>query len=142
MDERGTKHPGDRDRDRGSVMPMTAILIVFLMLGGWALLSASQQWNARRDAHAVAAAAARAGAQGDELTLRSSRVVDPVGAVARAEAILAASGMTGRVSVDDESVTVTATATVDYAFPSPGFPSAISATATAVAVTGVVEAAP
>ena len=61
-------------------MPMTAILIVFLMLGGWALLSASQQWNARRDAHAVAAAAARAGAQGDELTLRSSRVVDPVGA--------------------------------------------------------------
>ena len=39
---------------------LIAILIAFLMIGCWALVSASQQWNSRREAHAVAASAARA----------------------------------------------------------------------------------
>ena len=64
------------DRDIGSVMPMTAILIVFLMLSAWALVSASQQWGARRDAYAAASAAARAGAQADPELLRQGIVVD------------------------------------------------------------------
>ncbi|MGE0795442.1 MAG: pilus assembly protein TadG-related protein, partial [Acidimicrobiia bacterium] len=59
------------DGDRGSVMPMTAVLIVFLMIGAWAVVSASQQWAVRRDAAGVAAAAARAGAQGDLSALRA-----------------------------------------------------------------------
>ena len=127
--------------ERGSVMPMATILIVFLMVGGWALLSAAQQWNARRDAHAVAAAAARAGAQGDPLSLRADTVMDPDTAVTRAQAILAASGHGGNVTIDGQTVTVTITATVDYAFPSPGFPAAVSGTATAVAVRGVTSPA-
>lgn len=134
--------PSRRCSDRGSVMPMTTILVVFLMVGGWALLSASEQWNARRDAHAVAASAARAAAQGDERSLRSGGVLDPGAAAARAEAILAAGGHSGSVAVDGDTVTVTATAPVTYAFPSPGFPRVVSGTATAVAARGVTSASP
>jgi Flp pilus assembly protein TadG len=125
------------DRDRGSVMPMAVIFITFLMIGGWALLSATQQWNARRDAHAVAASAARAGAQGDREVLRSGGVVDPAAATSRAQGILSASGFSGSVTVDGETVTVTVSASVDYAFPSPGFPSSVSGSASATAIAGV-----
>lgn len=126
-----------RHDDRGSLMPMTTILISFLMLGGWALLSATQQWSARRDAHATAAAAARAGAQGDEQSLRAGGVVDPVAATGRAQAILSASGFVGSVVVNGETVTVTVFASVDYAFPAPGFPASVSGSASATAVVGV-----
>ncbi len=127
----------DRDRDRGSAMPMAVIFITFLMIGGWALLSATQQWNARRDAHAVAAAAARAGAQGDREVLRSGGVVDPTAATSRAQGILSASGFSGSVTVDGETVTVNVSASVDYAFPSAGFPSTVSGSASATAIAGV-----
>src|SRR3954451_16083775 len=90
--------------DRGSVMPMATVLVVFLMFGAWALVSASQQWNARRDVHAVAAAAARAGAQSDPDTLRAGGFLDPGTAIQRAQAILAASGYSGTVSVDGAAV--------------------------------------
>ena len=137
-DAETTRDDRDRNgRDRGSMMPMATILVAFLMLGGWALLSATQQWNARRDAHATAAAAARAGAQGDRDTLRSGGVVDPSAAAGRAQAILAASGLAGSVFVDGETVTVTVYASVDYAFPAPGFPSTVSGSASATAVVGV-----
>lgn len=126
--------------DSGSVMPMATILIVFLMVGAWALVSAAQQWNTRRDVHAVAAAAARAGAQGDPADLRGGTVLDPDHAAQRAQAILAAAGYTGTVNVDGTSVTVTVTAAVDYAFPSPGFPAAVSGTASAAARPGVTGA--
>jgi hypothetical protein len=118
-------------------MPMATILIVFLMVGAWALVSASQQWNTRRDVHAVAAAAARAGAQGDPASLRTGTVLDPGAALQRARAILAAGGYTGAVTVDGTLVTVTVTARVDYGFPSPGFPATVTGTASAVARTGV-----
>ena len=124
-------------RDRGSVMPMTAVLIVYLMVGAWALVSASQQWAVRRDVQGVAAAAARAGAQGDQLALRQGGVLDANAAVGRAQAIIATAGYTGTVSVDGQTVVVTVHTGIDYAFPSPGFPSAISATSSAVAVGGV-----
>ena len=102
--------------DRGSVMPMTAVLVVFLLVGVWALVSASQQWAARRDAQGVAAAAARA------------------------QTIIGSAGYTGTVTVDGQTVVVTVNAGIDYAFPSPGFPSGVSATASAVAVGGVTGA--
>jgi Flp pilus assembly protein TadG len=123
--------------DDGSVMPMTAILIGFLMIGGWALISGSQQWSARRDAYATAAAAARAGAQGDTTALRNGEVFEPGTAVSRAEAILAASGHGGVVTVDGTSVRVVVTVGVRYAFPAPGFPASVTGTAAAVAQRGV-----
>lgn len=125
------------ERDRGSVMPMTAVLVVFLMVAAWALLSASEQWATRRDVQGVAAAAARAGAQGDQGALRRGGVLDPEAAADRAQAIINAAGYTGEVIVDGSTVTVIVNASIDYAFPSPGFPGNVNATASAVAVTGV-----
>jgi Flp pilus assembly protein TadG len=129
--------PTDDGPDKGSVMPMTTILVVFLMVGAWALVSATQQWSVRRDAHAVAAAAARAAAQGDPMALRSGGVIDDAAAVERAQAIIAVSGYSGDVSVNGATVTVTVTAGVGYAFPSPGFPANVHGSATAVAQRGV-----
>ena len=127
----------ESNSDRGSVMPMTVILIAFLMVGAWSLVSASQQWSARREAHAAAAAAARAGAQGDPNQLRAGLVIDPDAATGRAQAILAATGYTGIVTVDGLTVTVTVDVPVDYAFPSAGFPSSVSGSASAVVQRGV-----
>jgi hypothetical protein len=118
-------------------MPMATIFVIFLMIGAWSLVSASQQWGARREAHAVAASAARAGAQGDGNALRTGGVLDPEVAVERAQAILAASGYDGTISIDGATVTVTVTARVAYAFPSPGFPDAVSGSSTAIAQRGV-----
>lgn len=123
--------------DRGSVMPMTTILIAFLMIGTWSLVSASQQWSARREAHASAAAAARAGAQGAPDQFRAGLVIDPDAASSRAQAILAASGYTGTVTIDGLTVTVSVDVPVDYAFPSAGFPTSVSGSATAVVQRGV-----
>lgn len=127
----------NQTRDRGSVMPMATILVTFLIIGSWSLISASQQWAARRDVQGVAASAARAGAQGDQQSLRSGGVLDPDSAADRAQAIIAASGYSGVVSVDVDTVTVSVTAGIDYAFPAPGFPGSVDATASAVAVSGV-----
>lgn len=118
-------------------MPMTTVLVVFLMLGGWALVSASQQWSARREAYGAAAAAARAGAQGDITSLRSGGVVDADAATARAEAILAASGYAGTVTIDGPVVSVNVTVGVNYAFPAPGFPAAVRGVARATVRRGV-----
>jgi Flp pilus assembly protein TadG len=120
-------------------MPMATILIAFLMVGAWALISASQQWNTRREVHAVAAAAARAAAQGDPTSLRAGKVVDPGQATQRAQAILAASGYTGTVTVTGASVTVTVSGAVRYAFPSPGFPHTVTGIASAVAQPGIID---
>lgn len=137
MTDEAVTDPVRTCEDRGSVMPMVTILIAFLMIGGWALLSATQQWNTRRDVHAVAAAAARAAAQGDQDAIRSGGLVDPDLANGRAQAILAASGHSGSVIIDGATVTVTVFAAVNYAFPAPGFPPTISGSASAVAVSGV-----
>ncbi len=127
-----------RQDDRGEVMVMTVVLIAFLTLGAWALLSASQQWGARRDVQAAASAAARAGAQVSETEIRGGSVmIDPALASARASSVLAASGYSGSVSVNGLAVTVNASGSVNYAFPAPGFPSSLSASATATAVRGV-----
>jgi Flp pilus assembly protein TadG len=116
---------------------MTTVLVAFLMVSAWSLISASQQWGARRDAYAAAAAAARAAAQADPHSLRHGLIVDEAMAVDRAQAVLTAAGYQGSVVVEGERVTVTVNAPVEYAFPSPGFPSEVTGTATAVARRGV-----
>lgn len=133
------ERPNDKcDRDRGETMVMTTVLITFLVLGAWALISGSQQWGARRDVQAVSSAAARAGAQVSNAEVRGgSVVIDPARATSRAEAVLSASGYSGGVSVSGLTVTVTATGSVDYAFPAPGFPTSLAATSSASAVRGV-----
>ena len=128
--------------DEGSVMPMTTILVMFLLFAGWALVSASQAWTARRDVYGAAAAAARAAAQAAPTALRSGDVVDRDGAVARAEQVLDAAGYRGEITVDGPTVTVTVTAPVDYAFPSPGFADRVTGTATAAARRGVTGTEP
>jgi Flp pilus assembly protein TadG len=128
----------DTRRDRGDVMLMTTVFVVFLMFGAWALVSAGQQWGARRDAQASAAAAARAAAQVQASEVRGGSVaLDPAAATARAQAVLGASGYGGAVSVSGLTVTVVASRGIDYAFPAPGFDSSVSASATATATRGV-----
>lgn len=127
------------DNDDGSTMPMAVIFIAFLMVSAFVLVSASQQWNTRRDALAVAAAAARAGAQGSTGSVRNVEGLDAAGANDRAQRLISAAGFSGSVTVSGQSVTVTVTAAVKYAFPSPGFPASVSGTSTATAQQSVVE---
>ena len=125
--------------DRGQMMPLATILIVFLIIGFWALVSAGQAWTARRDVYAAAAVAAAAGAQGSlgQLRGRGSGDLDPGVARQRAEQVIAASGYSGSVSVSGQVVVVTITATVHYALPTPGMPAAVTGSATARAQRGV-----
>lgn len=118
-------------------MLMTTVFVIFLMIGALALVSAGQQWGARRDAQASAAAAARAAAQVQASEVRGGLALDPAAATARAQAVLGASGYAGSVAVDGLTVTVVASRGIDYAFPAPGFDSSVSASATATAARGV-----
>lgn len=130
--------PSQRSRgDRGDTMLMTTVLISFLLVGSWALVSGSEQWGARRDAQAVASAAARAAAQVGDTEVRNGVNIDPRLANARAAAVLSESGYSGSALVNGLTVTVRATGSVSYSFPSPGFPSSMSATASATATPGI-----
>lgn len=123
--------------DRGDVMLMAVILIVFLMVGSWAMISSGQQWGARRDAQAAAAAAARAAAQVAEAEVYGGVNLDPAAAQARADRVLSASGYTGTVSINGPSVVVVATRRIDYSFPAPGFAGSATGRASATALQGV-----
>ena len=122
--------------DRGDLMAMTAIVIVFLMAGSWALISASQQWGARRSVQATAAAAAPPErrspptnyAPGSSTPTRRPPVPKPS---SPRPAALARSTWHG------DTVTVTATRRVGYSFPAPGFPAAVTGQSIANAVAGV-----
>lgn len=132
--------PPDRRavRDRGDTMLMTTVLVAFLMIGAFALISASQAWGARRDVQATAQAAARAAVQVSPSEVRGGSVaIDPGLASARASEVAAASGYTVSVSVSGTSATATVTGSVDYAFGGPGFPGSMTATATAQVQRGV-----
>lgn len=127
-------------RDRGDTMLMTTILVTFLLLGAFALVSASQAWGARRDVQATAQAAARAAVQVSPSEVRGGAVViDPWLASQRAADVAAASDYTSSVSVSGITVTVTVTAPVAYNFNAPGFPNSLTATATATIQRGVLE---
>ncbi len=125
-------------RDRGDTMLMTVILVTFLMLGAFALISGSQQWSARRDVQAAASAAARASVQVSGAEVRGGSVqIDPGAAQLRASQVCAASGYTCVVSVSATTAAVTLTGPVDYSFNTPGFPTSLTATATANVQRGV-----
>ena len=120
-----------RGGERGAATILSAVFLMFLMLGFWSLMSATEQWNASREAHATATAAARAGAQGDPLAIRSGIPLDPAIAFDRAQAVLDASGHSGSIEINGLTVTVTATATVDHSFPAPGFAASVTGSASA-----------
>jgi hypothetical protein len=131
-------HAAAPPRDRGDVILTTTVFVAFLMFGAWALVSAGQQWGARRDAQASAAAAARAGAQVQPGDVRGGTVsLDPAAARTRAHAVLGESGYAGSVSVDGLTVRVVVSRSIEYAFPAPGFDSSVTAAATATAARGV-----
>ena len=123
---------------RDSLMPMTTMFVVFLMIGSWALLSASQQWDAQ-DAKSTRLPPPQ--------HVPERRAMSPESAMAacstqssrtgRAESMIAVSGYSGTVCVDGIAVTVTVTGGVAYAFPSPGFPDQVTGTASAIARRGV-----
>ena len=114
------------------MVPIALVLIGFLIVAFVSLVSASEAWAERRDAQAVAAAAARAGAQpGVDEVVNGAVVLDPGAAQARASTVLAAAGHSGSVTVAGGTVIVTATGSVDYTFGPPGFPSTMTATASA-----------
>lgn len=129
--------------DRGDTMVMTTILIGFLLISSWALVSGVEQWGARRDIQAAASAAARAGAQPspDEVRNGSGSVLLDLDEVRqRANSVLAASGYTGDIQVIGTEVVVVVSGGVSYSFPAPGFPSSLPATGRAEAISGVTAA--
>ena len=125
-------------RDRGDTMLMTTVLVAFLMVGAFALVSAGQAWGARRDVQATAQAAARAAVQVSPSEVRGGSVsIDPGLASARAAEVASASGYTVSISVTGTSATATVSGSVSYAFGGPGFPDSMTATATAQVQRGV-----
>ena len=125
-------------RDRGDTMLMTTVLVAFLMIGAFALVSAGQAWGARRDVQATAQAAARAAVQVSPSEVRGGSVsIDPGLASARAAEVASASGYTVSISVTGTSATATVSGSVSYAFGGPGFPDSMTATATAQVQRGV-----
>lgn len=88
---------------------VAAFLMVGLVLDGGVML------RARSDAFAIAAAAARVGAQqlDSDAAVEGMTVLDPVAAEQAALAYLAAQGVTGSVIVTGDTVTVSVTTTAD-----------------------------
>ncbi len=96
--------------DRGSVTVFTTIITVALIFVAGLVIDGGAILNARRDAANVAESAARAGAQElDEDAARrdGATLIDPSRAIARAEAFLAAIGVTGTVTATQTQVSVT-----------------------------------
>ena len=103
---------GRSQGDRGSVSLLVVIMVPALLMAAGLVLDGGRQLQARRDAGAAAAEAARAAAQMSEDELYG-RVLDPELAAARGQAQLAVIGRTGVVSVESNLVTVTVSETVD-----------------------------
>lgn len=101
--------------DRGSAtvwmigVTVSAFLMVGLVLDGGVML------RARSDAFAVAASAARVGAQqlDHDAAVEGQAVLDPVAAEQAAMAYLAANGVTGSVTVTSDMVRVSVTTSAD-----------------------------
>jgi hypothetical protein len=118
-------------------MLFACVLLIGLLLGAWALVSAGQNWGARREAQATAAAAARAAAAVSPGEINGAVRIDGGAAQGRAAAVWSAAGYSGSLNVNGLTVTVSVTVPVDYAFPVAGFPGSVTGTATAVAARGV-----
>ena len=134
-----------RSGERGDVTLASVILLTALLASITVLVSATEQWEARRKASAAAATMARSAAQGDPLVLRRGEEgLDPATAQIRVDEVLAALNQDdpgvsyhGRITaIDGWSVATEASASVTYTFPLPGFPDEVSGSATAEAVLG------
>lgn len=111
--------PGMRTRgERGSVTVFVVSMSTALLLVAGLVYDGGRMIAARRDADAVAGAAARAGAQGlDETGLRQTDgapVLAP-DAVGRVQRYLASTGFTGTANVDGDTVSVEVHRTQDLA---------------------------
>jgi uncharacterized membrane protein len=100
-------------RDRGSILPFTAVIVAALVACAGLAVDGGRILGARREASALAAAAARRGSQ--ELAwadLADGRAaIDPGRATAVAQAFLAQAGATGSVAATPQQVSVTVTLT-------------------------------
>lgn len=136
--------------ERGDVMLWVVVAAPFLLTGTIGLVSASQHWEARREAHAVAAAAARSAAQADPVLSRSDSPALAAKDNARQRALDFVASQSGSetysASVDvsqyPDSVAVTVSSTVDYTFPGFGLPAQVEGTASAAALEGVIDGEP
>jgi Flp pilus assembly protein TadG len=102
--------------ERGTVTVFVVTMTTALMLVAGLVFDGGRMITARRDADAIAAAAARAGAQGlDESGLRAADAapLDPAAARARARNFLAMTAYTGTVAVVGDTVSVNVARTQD-----------------------------
>jgi hypothetical protein len=102
--------------EKGAVSTFLAVIALALLMAAGLVVDGGHKVAALREASHLAESAARAGAQAvDPAVLRTTGdirlVVDE--ATAAASEYLAATGHTGRVSVDADTVTVTVALTVD-----------------------------
>ena len=127
---------GDVADDRGSILPMTLVMLSGLAVVVLSFIGAQQGWAVRRDAQLAAEAAARAGAQVDSGSWRGSQSV-PADAGLRARSVLASSGYQGSVQVTGTEVVVSVVAPIHHTFPMPWLPTQASATASVGLVRGI-----
>ena len=127
------------DRDRGSVTAYLLIMTVALVLLAGLVLDGGAALTAHGTAADTAQQAARDGADAlDDTSLRTTTpaglATNPGAARAAAQAVLAASGVTGDVAVTGATVTVTAHATRPTAILAIAGITQVGGTATATAV--------
>jgi Flp pilus assembly protein TadG len=101
------------DRGSATVWMIGVTVSAFLMIG--LVLDGGVMLRARSDAFALAASAARVGAQqlDSDAAVEGQAVLDPVAAEQAALAYLSANGVTGSVTVADDTVRVRVTTTAD-----------------------------
>lgn len=102
--------------ETGQVTSFVVILVVAMLLCGGLVFDGGRLLADRRQLRDVASGAARAGAQAlsvDTLRAEGRTAVDPAAGVAAAQDYLAASGRSGEVQVNEDTVTVTVTEDTD-----------------------------
>jgi Flp pilus assembly protein TadG len=101
------------DRGSATIWMIGVTVAAFLMVG--LVLDGGTMLRARSDAFAVAASAARAGAQqlDGDAAVEGEALLDPVAAEQAAMEYLAAQGVTGSVTVEGDTVRVSVTTTAD-----------------------------
>ena len=127
------------DRDRGSITAYLLVMTVALVLLAGLVLDGGAALTAHGTAADTAQQAARAGADAlDDTSLRATTpaglTTNPGAARAAAQAVLAASGITGDVTVTGTTVTVTAHATQPTAILAIAGITHVGGTATATAI--------
>lgn len=128
--------------DRGTITSFVAVVAVAIVMVAGLVYDGGQILAAQARARDLAANAARAGTQEIDInTLREHNavVLDPDGATDAAIDYLTAHGATGTVTVDGARVTVTATLIQPLRI-LPGADRTVSATDSADAVPGLIEA--